>query len=100
MAVGAAYSLRPHPGNQDDAAEFFCSRARILIDIEIDSPTVATVQALLLLSAHEAARGRDSRGTDSELSTRFLVLPKANFSHRLAIRRFVLQKEHVLVPLY
>lgn len=43
-------------------AEFFASRAKALLDIEMDSPTVATVQALVILSAHEAAFTRDARG--------------------------------------
>ena len=66
LAVGAAYSSRQHPGNQDDAAEFFGFRAKALLDIEIDSPTLATAQALLILSAHEAARARDSRGNTTQ----------------------------------
>jgi hypothetical protein len=33
-----------------------------LLDIEIDSPTIATAQALLILSSHEAAHARESRG--------------------------------------
>jgi hypothetical protein len=37
-------------------------RAKVLLDIEMDSPTVATTQALATLSAHEAAYARDSRG--------------------------------------
>jgi hypothetical protein len=43
-------------------AEFFASRAKALLDVEMDSPSVATVQALVLLSAHEAAFTRDARG--------------------------------------
>jgi hypothetical protein len=43
-------------------AEFFASRAKALLEVEMDSPSVATVQALVLLSAHEAAFTRDARG--------------------------------------
>lgn len=42
--------------------EFYSSRAKALLDIEMDSPTVATVQALVIMSATEAAFTRDSRG--------------------------------------
>lgn len=43
-------------------AEFFSSRAKALLEVEMDSPRVATVQALVVLSAHEAAFTRDARG--------------------------------------
>lgn len=46
----------------EPAAEFFSSRAKALLDIEMDSPTVATVQALVIMSASEAAFTRDARG--------------------------------------
>ncbi|ETS79826.1 hypothetical protein PFICI_07355 [Pestalotiopsis fici W106-1] len=42
--------------------EFFSSRAKALLDIEMDSPNVATVQALVIMSASEAAFTRDARG--------------------------------------
>lgn len=43
-------------------AEFFAGRAKALLDLELDSPCVATVQALAILSNHEAAFTRDARG--------------------------------------
>lgn len=43
-------------------AEFFATRSKALLDVDMDSPSIATVQALVLLSAHEAAFTRDSRG--------------------------------------
>lgn len=46
----------------EPAPEFFSSRAKALLDIEMDSPTVATVQALVVMSASEAAFTRDARG--------------------------------------
>ncbi|OAL22856.1 hypothetical protein AYO22_06764 [Fonsecaea multimorphosa] len=61
MAVGASYSNRRLP-DVDDPPEFFASRAKVLLEIEMDSPSMATVQALGTLSAHEAAYARDSRG--------------------------------------
>jgi hypothetical protein len=61
-AIGASYTNRPHPALHNNAAEFFGSRAKVYLDIEADSPTIATLQALLILSAHEEANIRDSRG--------------------------------------
>ncbi|KFY09392.1 hypothetical protein V491_08223 [Pseudogymnoascus sp. VKM F-3775] len=46
----------------DAGAEFFNSRAKLLLQIEMDSPSIATVQALVIMSATEAACTRDSRG--------------------------------------
>jgi hypothetical protein len=46
----------------EPAPEFFSSRAKALLDIEMDSPNVATVQALVIMSASEAAFTRDARG--------------------------------------
>lgn len=46
----------------EPAGEFFGARAKVLLDIEMDSPNVATVQALVILSAVEAAYTRDARG--------------------------------------
>lgn len=42
--------------------EFYSSRAKTLLDVEMDSPTVATVQALVIMSATEAVFTRDARG--------------------------------------
>ncbi len=43
-------------------AEFFANRAKALLDMELNHPRVATVQALAVLSSHEAGYARDSRG--------------------------------------
>lgn len=51
-----------HPDIPGSADEFFGFRTKAYLDIEIDSPTLATAQALLILSALEAAHSRDSRG--------------------------------------
>ena len=56
LAEGECLDL-PEP-----APEFFSARAKALLDIEMDSPTVATVQALVVMSASEAAFTRDARG--------------------------------------
>jgi hypothetical protein len=47
---------------KDSTDEFFAFRSKVYLDIEIDSPTIATAQALLILSSHEAAHARESRG--------------------------------------
>ncbi|OQV00816.1 Fungal specific transcription factor domain-containing protein [Cladophialophora immunda] len=60
--IGAAYTDRLHADIDGATDEFFGFRAKALLDIEIDSPTIATAQALLVLSSHEAAHMRDSRG--------------------------------------
>jgi hypothetical protein len=61
-AIGASLSARTNIGVPEPAAEFFTLRARALLEIEMDSPTVATVQALVIMSASEAAFTRDARG--------------------------------------
>lgn len=42
--------------------EFFGDRAKELLEIELDSPCVSTVQALVILSSHEIGVGSDTRG--------------------------------------
>lgn len=49
-------------GVPEPATEFFSLRAKALLDIEMDIPTIATVQALVIMSATEAAFTRDARG--------------------------------------
>lgn len=64
-ALGAAFEARYHPTFvtfPKSLAEFFADRAKALLEIELDSPCVATVQALVILSSHEAASNRDARG--------------------------------------
>jgi hypothetical protein len=70
LAVGAAYATRGHPSIPKEycPSEFFAFRSRTFLDIEMDSPTLATVQALLILSAHEAAEARDSRGEPEQIA--------------------------------
>ena len=56
-AVGSAFDTYPR-----SLAEFFSDRAKALLEIELDSPCIATVQALIILSWHEGASNRDARG--------------------------------------
>ncbi|OQU95196.1 Fungal specific transcription factor domain-containing protein [Cladophialophora immunda] len=63
-ALGAFHSTRPFPAaipaNTKD--DFFAARAKALVDLEMDHPTLATVQALIILSFYEAGRAGDARG--------------------------------------
>ncbi|EAW06596.1 transcription factor domain-containing protein [Aspergillus clavatus NRRL 1] len=64
-AVGSAFEARYHPTFitfPKSLSEFFADRAKALLEIELDSPCVATVQALVILSCHEGASNRDARG--------------------------------------
>ncbi|OAA63461.1 Transcription factor [Niveomyces insectorum RCEF 264] len=64
-ALGAAFDPRHHPAFVTfprSLADFFADRAKALLEIELDSPCVASVQALVLLSAHDIGCGRDARG--------------------------------------
>ena len=63
-AIGAAFEGRYHRSFitfPKPLAEFFAEKSKVLLELELDSPCVATVQALLLLSSHEAACGRETR---------------------------------------
>ncbi|CAI7601202.1 unnamed protein product [Penicillium manginii] len=64
-AIGSAFEARYHPTFitfPKSLADFFADRAKALLEIELDTPCVATVQALVLLSCHEGASNRDARG--------------------------------------
>ncbi|KAK1763981.1 fungal-specific transcription factor domain-containing protein, partial [Phialemonium atrogriseum] len=61
-AIGACLASGESLGVPEPAPEFFSLRGKALLDIEMDSPTVATVQALVVMSALEAAFTRDARG--------------------------------------
>lgn len=61
-AVGAAFETARHPTYPSPLGEFFANRCKALLDLDLDSPRIATVQALAILSSHEAACMRDSRG--------------------------------------
>lgn len=61
-AIGASLAANEDLSLPEPASEFFSARAKALLEIEMDSPTVATVQALVVMSASEAAFTRDARG--------------------------------------
>lgn len=61
-AIGACLADREDAEAPLLDPEFYSARAKALLDIEMDSPTVATVQALVIMSATEAAFTRDARG--------------------------------------
>ncbi|KAJ6128872.1 hypothetical protein N7471_010089 [Penicillium samsonianum] len=64
-AIGSAFEARYHPTFitfPKSLSEFFADRAKALLEIELDSPCVATVQALVIMSSHEGASNRDARG--------------------------------------
>ncbi|CAI6095281.1 unnamed protein product [Clonostachys chloroleuca] len=64
-ALGAAFETRHHASIVTfprSLAEFFAERAKSLLDAELDCPSVATVQALVVLSSHEIGSNKDSRG--------------------------------------
>lgn len=64
-ALGSAFEKRFHPNFvtfPKTMAEFFGDRAKSLLELELDSPSVATVQATIILSSHEVGNGKEARG--------------------------------------
>ncbi|KAH9205705.1 putative nitrogen assimilation transcription factor nit-4 [Leptodontidium sp. 2 PMI_412] len=61
-ALGALYETRRHPHLPAPLSEFFSAKAKIWLEVELDSPRVATIQALVIMSSYEAACTRDARG--------------------------------------
>jgi hypothetical protein len=64
-ALGAAFESRYHPQlvtYPRTLSDFFAQRTKVLLETELDSPTVAVAQALAILSQHEKASMRDARG--------------------------------------
>ncbi|KAJ6151568.1 hypothetical protein N7470_007165 [Penicillium chermesinum] len=65
LYIQLTFTARYHPTFitfPKSLAEFFADRAKALLEIELDSSCVATVQALVLMSCHEGASNRDARG--------------------------------------
>ncbi|KAL4914378.1 fungal-specific transcription factor domain-containing protein [Aspergillus aurantiobrunneus] len=64
-AIGAMYESKHHPDLLTfprSLAEFFGDRAKTLLESELENPSLATIQALVILSAYEASCTRDTRG--------------------------------------
>ncbi|EXJ73871.1 uncharacterized protein A1O5_03633 [Cladophialophora psammophila CBS 110553] len=61
-AFGAIYDTGRHENCPLPLPKYFAKRAKIWLDVELDSPRVATVQALVILSSFEAASTNDARG--------------------------------------
>ncbi|KAF2009748.1 hypothetical protein BU24DRAFT_312985, partial [Aaosphaeria arxii CBS 175.79] len=61
-AVGASLTSRHCVELPESLVDFFSARARALLDVELDSPTLSTVQSLGILSGVESISTRDARG--------------------------------------
>ncbi|KAH7171429.1 fungal-specific transcription factor domain-containing protein [Dactylonectria macrodidyma] len=64
-SLGAAFESRHHPTFvtfPKSLSDFFADRAKALLEIELDCPCVATVQAMVVLSSHDIGCKRDARG--------------------------------------
>ncbi|CAI7632081.1 unnamed protein product [Penicillium pancosmium] len=64
-ALGSAFECRYHPTMitfPKTLVEFFGDRAKSILETELESPSVATIQALVILSFHEIGNGKDTRG--------------------------------------
>ncbi|KAK4629149.1 hypothetical protein CLAFUW4_08505 [Fulvia fulva] len=65
-AIGASHDARYHSRLSTfprTLAEFFADRAKALLDFDLDEPCISTVQALVLLSSHEAGIQRLARSS-------------------------------------
>jgi hypothetical protein len=61
-SIGASLTARRCHELPTNLTEFFASRSKVLLDLEMNSPTLSTVQSLVTLSAVEALVARDARG--------------------------------------
>ncbi|KAL4778593.1 fungal-specific transcription factor domain-containing protein [Aspergillus varians] len=64
-ALGASFETRYHPNFitfPKSLVDFFRDRAKALLEIELDCPCIATVQALVICSSLEVGSGREARG--------------------------------------
>ncbi|KAK5216245.1 hypothetical protein LTR47_005411 [Exophiala xenobiotica] len=73
-AIGATMTTRRYAHLPEPLPDFFATRSKLLLDLEMDAPTLSTVQSLVVLSAVEAALTRDARGwLDSGMAVRLAV---------------------------
>lgn len=64
-AVGAAFETRFHPDFltfPKSLVDYLVDRARVFLEEELNFPSVATVQAMMILSCHEVGNGSRTRG--------------------------------------
>ncbi|KAH8201543.1 hypothetical protein TruAng_004314 [Truncatella angustata] len=61
-AIGASFERERHPELPGPLNEFFANRAKTILDLDLESPRISTVQALTILSTHEGATSQDTRG--------------------------------------
>jgi hypothetical protein len=64
-AVGAAFETRFHPAFvtfPKSLVELFADRTRKYLELELDNPSVATLQAISILTCHEVGNGNRGRG--------------------------------------
>ncbi len=61
-SIGAAFTPRNRPDLPEPLDDFFAARSKALLELEMDSPSLCTVQAMVILSAVEALLTRDARG--------------------------------------
>ncbi|OAL30328.1 hypothetical protein AYO22_01525 [Fonsecaea multimorphosa] len=73
-SVGATLTTKTYPHLPDPLPDFFATRSKLLLELEMDAPTLSTVQSLVILSAVEALLTRDARGwLDSGMAVRLAV---------------------------
>ena len=61
-SIGATFTPRHRPDLPEPLDDFFAARSKALLELEMDSPSLCTVQAMVILSAVEALLTRDARG--------------------------------------
>ncbi|KAL4819520.1 fungal-specific transcription factor domain-containing protein [Aspergillus spinulosporus] len=64
-ALGASFETRYHPDFvtfPKSLVDFFGDRAKAILEVELDCPCVATIQALVICSSLEVGSGREARG--------------------------------------
>lgn len=59
--LGATFESHMSSDLPKPLPKYFASRAKAILEIELDEPQVATVQGLAMLSSYEAAATRDTR---------------------------------------
>ncbi|RHZ61380.1 hypothetical protein CDV55_101702 [Aspergillus turcosus] len=103
-ALGSAFETRYHPTIitfPKTLAEFFGDRAKSILETELDSPCVATIQAMVILSSHEIGNGQDARGWlySGMISAAHADLRRTVFWTAYIVDQFVMPSPlHVLEP--